>query len=104
MSHTLCLDGLPSWMTSSQLHLLCIFYGHTISAQIITDTEGRSLQFGIAEMASEEDARQVVMALDGMDELDGTSRLVYVAQMPRQEGTGSEPHTSESRHGELVFG
>ena len=60
--------------------------------------------FGIAEMASEEDARQVVMALDGTDDLDGTSRIVYVAHISQQDGTVSEDHSSESRHGELVFG
>ena len=61
--------------------------------------------FGIAEMASEEDARrQVVMALDGTDDLDETSRIVYVAHISQQDGTVSEDHSSESRHGELVFG
>ena len=55
-------------------------------------------------MASEEDARQVVMALDGTDDLDGTSRIVYVAHISQQDGTVSEDHSSESRHGELVFG
>lgn len=102
MSHTLCLDGLPPWMATGQLHLLCLLYGHTMSAQVMTDSKGRSLQFGIAEMASAEDARQVLMALDGTDGLDGTSRIVYVAQI--SASTASEPYTSESRHGELVFG
>ena len=75
MSHTLCLDGLPPWMTSAQLNLLCLLYGQTISAQVIPDRNGRSLQFGVVEMATEEDARQVITALDGTDELDERTGL-----------------------------
>lgn len=104
MTHTLCLDGLPSWMTSSQLHLLCQIHGHATSAQVLTDTEGRSLQFGIVEMASEDDAREVIVALDGTDELDGTSSIVYVARITRQDSTAAEHPTSEYRHEELALG
>lgn len=104
MSHALCLDGLPLWMTSSQLHLLCELYGHTTSAEVITDIAGRSLQFGIAEMASQDDAREVIAALDGTDELDGTSRIVYVARISKQDDTAAEHLTPECRHDELVLG
>ena len=100
MSRTLCLDGLPSWMTSSQLHLLCLMHGQTISAHVITDTEGRSLQFGIVEMATEEDAREVIVALDGTDRLDGTSRTVYVAKMPGPYSTAPNRSLIESHHSE----
>jgi hypothetical protein len=104
MSHTLCVDGLPPWITSGQLNLLCLLYGQTISAEVITDREGRSLQFGLVEMATEEDARQVITALDGTDELDATSRIVYVAKICREDDSRSHLEASESRRGELVFG
>ena len=104
MSHTLCLDGLPPWMTSAQLNLLCLLYGQTISAQVIPDRNGRSLQFGVVEMATEEDARQVITALDGTDELDATNRIIYVAKICREDDSLLHLQNSESRHGELVFG
>ena len=103
MTDTLWLDGLPPWMTSLQLHLLCQIHGHTISAEVITDSDGKSLQFGTAEMASEEEAREGIVALDGTDELDGTSRIVYVARIGSQDGTAAKHRTIEHRHEELVF-
>lgn len=100
MSRTLCLDGLPSWMTSSQLHLLCLMHGQTMSAQVITDSEGRSLQFGIVKMASEEDARELIVALDGTDQLDGTDRTIYVAKMPEPYRTSPHRILVASHHSE----
>jgi cobalamin biosynthesis protein CbiD len=85
-------------MTSSQLNLLCQIHGKTVSAEVVTDAHGRSLEFGIAEMESEEDAREVIVALDGTDELDGTSRILYVARISQQDGPTAHTRTSEHHH------
>ena len=54
---------------------------------IMADREtGRSRGFGFVEMASEEDAKQAIEAMDGQ-ELDGRALRVNEAQ-PRPEGQG----------------
>ena len=57
------------------------------SVTIMTDREtGRSRGFGFVEMASEDDAKKAIEAMDGQ-ELDGRALRVNEAQ-PRPEGQG----------------
>jgi hypothetical protein len=77
MDMTLCLDGLPTWMTSAQVAELCAQYGNVQSARVVCDAYGTSMKYGFVQMATVEDAEGVVQALDGCDRF-GT--LLYVAR------------------------
>ena len=77
MEMTLCLDGLPTWMTSTQVAELCAEYGHVQSARIVCDAYGTSMNYGFVQMATVEDAEEVVQALDGCDRFGA---VLYVAR------------------------
>jgi RNA recognition motif. (a.k.a. RRM, RBD, or RNP domain) len=77
MHMTLCLDGLPTWMTSTQVADLCTPYGSVQSARVVCDAYGASMNYGFVQMATVEEAEGVVQALDGCDRFGG---LLYVAR------------------------
>ena len=77
MYKTLCVDGLPSWITSVQLAELCAPYGIVQSARIVHDAYGASMNYGFVQMATVKDAEEVVQALNGCDRFGG---LLYVAR------------------------
>lgn len=55
-------------------------YGEVVSANIVTDRDtGRSRGFGFVEMASEDEAKAAINALDGV-ELDGRQLKVNEAK------------------------
>jgi len=54
--------------TDTELHDAFAAYGEVQSAKVITDREsGRSKGFGFVEMASDEEGRKAIEALDGTD-------------------------------------
>jgi RNA recognition motif-containing protein len=77
MHMTLCLDGLPTWMTSTQVAELCAPYGSVQSARVVCDAYGASMNYGFVQMATVEQAEGVVQALDGCDRFGS---LLYVAR------------------------
>ena len=77
MDMTLCLDGLPTWMTSTQVAELCAPYGSVQSARVVYDAYGASMNYGFVQMATLEAAEGVVQALDGCDRFGS---LLYVAR------------------------
>ena len=77
MEKTLCVDGLPSWMTSVQLKELCAPYGRVESARVVCDAYGVSMSYGFVQMETAEEAEGVVQGLDGCDRFGA---LIYVAR------------------------
>lgn len=77
MYKTLCVDGLPSRITSVQLAELCARYGIVQSARVVCDAYGASMNYGFVQMATVEDAEAVVQALNGCDRFGA---LLYVAR------------------------
>ena len=66
--------------TDNELRNAFSAFGEVQSAKVITDREsGRSKGFGFVEMASDDDARQAIEALDGSD-LDGRTIKVNEAR------------------------
>ena len=58
-------------------------HGEVVSANVVTDRDtGRSRGFGFVEMATDEDARKAIQALDGQ-ELDGRNIKVNESR-PRE--------------------
>lgn len=86
MEKTVCLDGLPSWMTSAQLADLCARYGPVRSARVVCDAYGGSMNYGFVEMTTVNDAEEVVQALDGSDRFGAA---VYVARTYPRLGRAS---------------
>lgn len=78
MEKMVCIDGLPSLMTSAELISLCSPYGSVESAEIMTDAAGQSLEYGIVRMASAEEAEAVV---GGLDQLDRFGTILYAARL-----------------------
>ncbi len=65
MGSKLYVGGLPYSVTEEQLNELFAPHGTVESTRIITDRfSGRSRGFGFVEMASEEDAKKAVTALN----------------------------------------
>jgi RNA recognition motif-containing protein len=56
MSYSLFIDPLPRHFTSADLAALSRPFGHVLSAKVLCDSHGRSLQFGRVEMQSDEEA------------------------------------------------
>jgi RNA recognition motif-containing protein len=77
MYKTLCVDGLPSRITSAQLADLCAPYGRVQFARVVCDAYGASMNYGFVQMATVEDAEGVVQALNGCDRF---GVLLYVAR------------------------
>jgi RNA recognition motif-containing protein len=64
MDKTLCVDGLPEWVTEEDLRELCQAQGHVVTALIARDAEGLSMGYGFIEMATHIAAEGVVAAID----------------------------------------
>lgn len=86
MHRTLCLDGLPSWMISAQLRDLCAPYGTVQTARVVCDAYGASMNYGFVQMATVEDAEEVMQSLNGCDRF---GVFLYVARTyPRLSEVG----------------
>lgn len=74
------VGNLPFRTTSDELEQIFSEHGEVTGAQVITDRDtGRSRGFGFVEMASEEEARAAISALNGHN-LDGRNLTVNVAK------------------------
>ncbi len=72
MSFPIFVDPLPRDFTSTDLAGLLRPYGGVLSAKVCCDSLGQSLQFGRAEMETNEDAENVCKALHGTAFRNGT--------------------------------
>ena len=80
MSNNLYVGNLTFNTTSADLEALFAEHGQVTKAQVITDRDtGRSRGFGFVEMASDEDARKAIGALNGRN-VDGRDLTVNVAK------------------------
>ncbi len=66
--------------TSADLHTLFAQHGGVIEAQVVTDRQsGKSRGFGFVEMATPDDAKAAISALDGHN-VDGRDITVAIAK------------------------
>ena len=65
MSYPIYIDPLPRYFTSADLAELLRPFGRVLSAKVVCDSLGQSLQFGRAEMQTNEEAENVCKALHG---------------------------------------
>lgn len=87
MGKKLYVGNLAYSVRDSDLEELFAAHGSVQSAQVIMDRDtGRSKGFGFVEMASDQDARAAISALNGR-ELEGRNLTVNEAR-PREEGGG----------------
>jgi cold-inducible RNA-binding protein len=80
MSSNIYVGNLTFNTTSADLETLFSEHGQVTKAQVITDRDtGRSRGFGFVEMASSEDAKKAIGALNGRN-VDGRDLTVNVAK------------------------
>jgi len=94
MGSKLYVGGLPYAATESQLTTLFAAHGTVESARVITDKfTGQSRGFGFVEMATPEEAKAAITALNG-SQMDGRPLTVNEAkpQEPRTGGGGGGGH------------
>ncbi len=90
MGSKIYVGGLPYSTTEQQLSDLFATHGSVASARIITDKfTGQSRGFGFVEMATDEEAKAAIAALNGT-QLGGRTLTVNEArpQEPRSGGGG----------------
>ena len=75
MIYTLFIDPLPFSFTSADLSSLVRPFGRVISARVVCDALGQSLQFGYVKMETAEAADEVYRNLNGTV-LDGEKLTV----------------------------
>jgi RNA recognition motif-containing protein len=87
MAAKLYVGNLSYQMTDQQLNDLFSEAGNVSSAQVVTDRyTGQSRGFGFVEMASEDEAKQAIAAINGREV--GGRALVVNESRPREEGRG----------------
>ena len=87
MGKKLYIGNLSYDTSSSDLEKLLSEHGHVESAEVISDRmTGRSKGFGFVEMASEEEARAAIEALNGQDH--GGRTLTVNEARPREARGG----------------
>jgi RNA recognition motif-containing protein len=92
MGSKVYVGGLPYSTTDQQLNDLFAQHGNVTSARIITDKfTGQSRGFGFVEMATDDEAKNAITALNGT-QFGGRTLTVNEArpQEPRSGGRG--PH------------
>jgi len=87
MGKKLYVGNLPYSITGDELNQLFGQHGTVESADVVMDTAtGRSKGFGFVQMASDEEAKAAIAALNGKD-YNGRPLTVDEAR-PRKEGGG----------------
>lgn len=96
MGSKVYVGGLPYSTTDQQLNDLFAQHGNVTSARIITDKfTGQSRGFGFVEMATDDEAKNAITALNGT-QFGGRTLTVNEArpQEPRSGGRGSQDRKS----------
>lgn len=91
MGNKLYVGGLPYSVTEGQLEEIFSKHGSVLSAHVISDKfSGKSRGFGFVEMASSEEAKRAIEALNGKD-LEGRTLIVNEARpQVTREGRGRD--------------
>jgi len=98
MGKNVYVGNLSYGVTSSELEQLFSSFGTVESANIINDRNtGQSKGFGFVEMASDEEARAAIEALDGQEH--GGRTLKVNEAKPRENRGGSGGGGREGRGG-----
>lgn len=84
MASKLFVGSLPFTVTSDQLREIFAKVGKVVEANVVMDKmSGRSRGFGFVEMATEEDAKKAIEALNET-EVEGRKIFVSIARPPAQ--------------------
>ncbi len=70
-SRTICIDNLPSWVTTKNLKEFSSTYGLVLSARVVESADGLPLGYGFVEMETGDKALQVKQALHGTTRFGG---------------------------------
>jgi RNA recognition motif-containing protein len=98
MGSKIYVGGLPYATTEPQLNELFAAHGTVESARVITDKfTGQSRGFGFVEMASTEEAKRAIDALNGT-QLEGRTLTVNEAK-PQEQRSGGGRSDRGSRGG-----
>lgn len=90
MGTKLYVGGLPYSVTEVQLEEIFSKHGSVVSARVISDKfTGKSRGFGFVEMASSEEAKRAIDALNGTD-LQGRTLIINEARPQEKRQGGSE--------------
>ena len=93
MATKLYVGNLSYQTTDQQLNELFAEAGNVTSAQVVTDRyTGQARGFGFVEMATEDEARQAIAAINGRN-IDGRA-LVVNESKPREGGGGGGGRSS----------
>lgn len=84
MGTRLLVDGIPSLFTDQQFQELFLPYGTVLSAEVMSDPNGESLEFSYVEMATFDEANAAIQQLN-RSWLDGQ---VLVVKMEKKDTTG----------------
>ncbi|WP_447980252.1 RNA recognition motif domain-containing protein [Candidatus Nitrospira bockiana] len=77
MLNTLCIERLPLWVTDHHLRTLCEQWGAVVHVRVAKDANSISLGYAFVEMASRQDAENV---LTGLTHNGGFECPLYVAR------------------------
>ncbi|MER3422848.1 MAG: hypothetical protein C4293_06075 [Nitrospiraceae bacterium] len=77
MDKTICIDGLPFWVTDGHVREPCQAHGQIVSVRVVKDAYGTSLGYAFVEMATRQEAEDVVIRLD---QNQAFGQPIYVAR------------------------
>jgi RNA recognition motif-containing protein len=60
MEKTVCIEGLPRWVSETHLRELCQVYGDVISARVVKDPFGISMGYAFVQMGSVQSAEKLI--------------------------------------------
>jgi RNA recognition motif. (a.k.a. RRM, RBD, or RNP domain) len=63
MEKTVCIDGLPRWVSETHLRELCHVYGDVVSARVVKDAYGISMGYAFVQMGSMQSAEKLIAGL-----------------------------------------
>jgi len=63
MEKTVCIDGLPRWVSETHLRELCRVYGNVVSARVVKDAYGVSMGYAFVQMESIQMAEKLIAGL-----------------------------------------
>lgn len=68
MGRTLCVSGLPHWVSNAHLENLCERYGPVLATHVVKDAYGLAVGYGFVEMQTNDHAMRVIESLNGSEQ------------------------------------
>lgn len=88
MATTLCVSGLPHWVSAAHLENLCERYGPVVTARVVKDADGLPMGYGFVEMKAVENVSNALDALNRSDQFGWRLTVVAVNIAPVMEHLG----------------